>query len=40
MFRVGTGLDSQFLGDWIISQNKMSFAQSKDLNACALWKVG
>lgn len=33
MFRVGTGLDSQILGDFeIISQLKSSFAQSKKLN--------
>ena len=32
MFRVGTGLDSQILGDFeIISQLKMAFAQSKEL---------
>jgi len=33
MFRVGTGLDSQILGDFeIISQIKSAFAQSKSLN--------
>jgi glutamyl-tRNA reductase len=32
MFRVGTGLDSQILGDFeIISQLKMAFSQSKEL---------
>jgi glutamyl-tRNA reductase len=32
MFRVGTGLDSQILGDFeIISQIRSSFAQSKEL---------
>ena len=33
MFRVGTGLDSQILGDFeIISQLKNAFVQSKELN--------
>lgn len=33
MFRVGTGLDSQILGDFeIISQIKLAFVQSKSLN--------
>jgi glutamyl-tRNA reductase len=32
MFRVGTGLDSQILGDFeIISQIRTSFSQSKGL---------
>jgi glutamyl-tRNA reductase len=32
MFRVGTGLDSQILGDFeIISQIRTSFSQSKSL---------
>jgi glutamyl-tRNA reductase len=32
MFRVGTGLDSQILGDFeIISQIRSSFSQSKSL---------
>jgi glutamyl-tRNA reductase len=32
IFRVGTGLDSQILGDFeIISQIRSSFAQSKEL---------
>jgi glutamyl-tRNA reductase len=39
MFRVGTGLDSQILGDFeIISQIRTSFSQSKSFLPVILWK--